>query len=376
MGGTRQVVVIGGGIAGASMAYWLTELGVTDIVLVEREDGLGQHASGRSAALFYDALFDAPDSILQTMKIQAGRFFRDLPAGFSEEPILDESGALFLFGGDSWSRVLAAAPQVRGRGVSFDLLSSEEVSARYDVLDASTFSGAVFCKRSGRLDVHQLLSSYVARARDRGCEVRCGASVDAFVVDGGRCGGVQIDGERILARWVVNASGAWAGALGERAGALPIPLSPCRRSAILYDTPAGVDVRGWPFIGLEDEHVYFEPESGGVLMSPMDETPVQPCDAQPDEMAIARGVERLRRVALRMVPLSVRRRWAGLRTFTPDRNPVIGEDPRRAGFFWLAGQGGHGIVTSPVLSRAAAELLALGEAKSLDVSSLRPERFG
>ena len=375
MGSSHQVVIVGGGIAGASIAYWLTEFGVSDVLLLEGEPGLGYHASGRSAALFYDALLDAPDSILQAMKVQAGRFYRSLPAGFSDEPILDESGALLLFNAESWPRLVAAAPRVRSLGVAFELLSSDEVASRYDVLDAHGFAGGVFCLQGGRLDVHQLLSSYVARARERGCEVRCGARVDAFVLNDGRCCGVEVDGERILAGTVVNAAGAWAGTVGERAGAAPVPLTPCRRSAILYDMPTGVDVTGWPFIGFEDEYVYFEPESGGVLMSPMDETPMDPCDAQPDEMAIARGVERLRRVAPRMVPRSARRRWAGLRTFAADRNPVVGEDPRRPGFFWLAGQGGHGIVTSPVLSRAAAELLAFGESRCLDVNSLRPERF-
>lgn len=375
MGSTREVLIIGGGIAGASMAYWLTELGVTDVLLLEGEPGLGYHASGRSAALFYDAFFDDPDSTLQAMKVQAGRFFRELPAGFSDEPVLDRSGALFLFDGVSWPRIQAAERRVRELGVEFELLTGDDVANRFHVFDGEAFAGGALCKRGGRLDVHQLLSSYVARARERGCEVRCGARVGAFVVKDGRCCGVEIDGERILARWVVNAAGAWAGALGEHVGAVAASLTPYRRSAILYDTPPGVDVTGWPFIGIEDRHVYFEPESGGILMSPMDETPMSACDAQADEMAIARGVERLRRVAPRLVPRSVRRRWAGLRTFTADRSPVIGEDPIRPGFFWLAGQGGHGIVTSPVLSRAAAELLVLGEATCIDASGLRPERF-
>jgi D-arginine dehydrogenase len=142
-----------------------------------------------------------------------------------------------------------------------------------------------------------------------------------------------------------------------------------------FAAPHGVDVSGWPMVGSEDHKVYFEPDGGGLLMSPMDEFPMEPCDARPDDLTIAEGMERLRVLAPDIVPQALKSKWAGLRTFTPDRAPVVGEDPTRPGFFWLAGQGGTGIETSPALGRIAAELLLDGRTGMIDAGPLHPGRF-
>jgi D-arginine dehydrogenase len=137
-----------------------------------------------------------------------------------------------------------------------------------------------------------------------------------------------------------------------------------------------MDVSGWPFVVSDPHHLYFAPESGGLLLSPMDETPSEPCDARADDVAIAEAFERLAPLAPALVPQALRRRWGGLRSFSPDRVPVVGEDPRLRGFFWLAGQGGCGIETSPFLGQIAADLLLHGRTDRFEAATLSPARFG
>ena len=122
--------------------------------------------------------------------------------------------------------------------------------------------------------------------------------------------------------------------------------------------------------------IYFRPDAAGVLFSPMDEEPMGPCDASPDDVVIAGGLERLGHLAPNLVPRTLRQRWAGLRTFSPDRVPVVGEDPQLPGFFWLAGQGGCGIETSPAMGQIAADLLMMGKTEHFDQRLLAPTRFG
>ena len=179
---------------------------------------------------------------------------------------------------------------------------------------------------------------------------------------------------------VVNAAGAWAGVIGVLAGALPIALSPLRRTGLLVDPPAGVSVAGWPLVLDARETFYFKPDAGKLMLSPADETPSEPMDAFADEMDVAVAVDRVQAVA----DLPVRRVnhvWAGLRTFSPDRAPVVGFDPAAPGFFWLAGQGGYGLQTSAAMGALAAALVRgdgapanLAEA-GVDLAALSPDRF-
>ena len=245
--------------------------------------------------------------------------------------------------------------------------------ARVPALAPDRFAGAALVPGDGAIDVHALLWAYLGHARRRGAEHRFGAEVRAIRVDGGRVAGVVTDDGEIAARWVVNAAGAWAGRIGALAGATPIALVPHRRTIVVFDV--GVDVRGWPLVHSDQDHIYFAPESGGLKLSPMDEDAMEPCDARPDDVVIAAGFERLRELAPALVPRTIRRKWSGLRTFAPDRVPVAGEDPRVAGFFWLAGQGGCGIETSPAMVAIAADLLVDGRTSRFDAQLLTPQRF-
>lgn len=370
--GSVDVVIIGGGIAGASLAYFLTQRGMTDVLLLEREPQPGYHATGRSAASLveWDTI-----TTLQELKAQSARFFRNPPSGFSGARLLDPTGILVLFQEPIWTPARHVASTLAAQGTVAQLLSVSEVIERIPALAPERLDGGVWLPEDGRIDVHELLSSYLRHAAERGAQRRCGVEVQRILVERGRCRGVVTNAGKFQARWVVNAAGAWAGEIGALAGASPIPLTPHRRTIVTFSAPAGLDVRGWPLVDNESHQLYFAPESGGLLASPMDEEPMAPCDARPDELMIAKTMDRLATLAPRLVPKTLRRTWAGLRTFAPDRVHVVGEDPRVAGFFWLAGQGGCGIETSPAVGQIAADLLLDGRTDNPVAAALTPARF-
>ena len=365
-----EVIIVGGGIAGASLAYFLTERGVTDVLLLEREPQPGYHATGRSAATLSELDVVAT---WRELKVLGARFLRHPPPGFAETPLVVPSGVMLLFREPEWSALRQAAPAIEQAGIRLVLLSPAEAVARVPVLLVERFAGAALVPDDGHIDVHALLWGYLGHAHRRGVEQRFGVEVRGVRVEAGRCTGVLTADGELAARWVVNAAGAWAGRVGVLAGAAPIALVPHRRTIVTFAAP--VDVRGWPLVQSDADRLYFAPESGGLLLSPMDEDPMEPCDARPDDEVIARGLARLAGLAPSLVPQTLRRKWSGLRTFAPDRIPVVGEDPRVRGFFWLAGQGGAGIETSGALGPVAADLLVAGKTERFDARALSPARF-
>jgi D-arginine dehydrogenase len=156
---------------------------------------------------------------------------------------------------------------------------------------------------------------------------------------------------------VVNAAGAWCDEVAALAGVAPIGLVPKRRTAITFDPPQGQAIHGWPSMIDVDESFYFKPDAGRILASPADETPMPPCDVQPDELDVAILVDRLEQATTLQVK-RIASKWAGLRSFVADKTLVAGFDAQAEGFFWLAGQGGYGIQTSPTMARVAAGLVA------------------
>src|SRR5438552_10923959 len=367
-----DVVIIGGGIAGASLAYFLTRRGVTDVVLLEQESQPGFHATGRSAASVVE--WD-PVPALQELKVQGAAFLRDPPADFSEHSLIKATGILVTCQEPLLSAARAAAATSADRGTVVRILSPAECVDLVPVLSPAYVAGGVLLPEDGRIDVHQLLWSYLRHAMHAGAQCRWGATVEGIRVEGGRSRAVVTSAGELEATWVVNAAGAWAAGVGMLAQATPVPLTPHRRTIVTFAAPEDVAVRDWPLVHNESQRLYFAPESGGLLACPMDEEPMEPCNAQPSELVVAQAIERLGRVAPRLVPKTLRRTWAGLRTFVPDRALVVGEDPRVRGFFWLAGQGGCGIETSGAVGQIAADLLVAGKTERFDARALSPARF-
>lgn len=369
-----EVAVIGAGIAGASAAYELQARGET--LLIERERLPGQHTTGRSAAFLVES-YGTP--VVQRLT-RAGRGFLERPpAGFSEHPLLHPRPCVYFAREDQVERLRAQAQAAAEGGTAMRALPVAELYRRCPALRPGYAVEAIAEEAAQSIDVAALLAAYL-----RGFKARGGSLLARFEVQRlERADGhwrISDGGQTLLARRVVNAAGAWADGVAGLAGLPPLGLRPLRRTALAFDAPPGVDPRGWPCMIDADEDFYLKPDGAGLLASPCDETPSEACDAQPDELDVAVAIDRVER-AFAIEVRSLRRRWAGLRTFAPDRVPVIGEDARQPGFHWFAGQGGFGIMTSPGAARALAGLVwdgALPEshkALGLTPESLSPRRF-
>jgi len=367
-----ELIIIGCGIAGASLAYFLTERGMTDILILEREDQPGYHATGRSAAALVE--LDLVPSILH-LKLLGGRFLRNPPTGFSENPLLEESGILITFQGDLWEQVRKMAPGLGQSGVVVNLLSQEETLSIIPVLLPENFDGALLLPQDGHIDVNELLWSYLRHAKRRGAELRCKEEVRNIKIGQGQCRGVVSSRGEYSSRWVINAAGAWGGGIRRLVGPSPVKLTPYRRTIITFAAPHGLSVKKWPHVGDLSNELYFSPESAGLMASPMDEDPMEPCDVRPDELVVAKTIERLKQFTPRLVPKSITHKWSGLRTFAPDQTMVVGEDPVVKGFFWLSGQGGAGIETSAAVGQIASDLILDGHTKLIDAQIISPTRF-
>jgi D-arginine dehydrogenase len=349
---TCDVLIIGAGIAGASAAYELAPY--ASVILLERERQPGYHTTGRSAAVFAPAY---GNRVIRALTAASRAFYQARAGGLAGHPVLSPRGALFLARKDqaaSLARLHAeTAPQVDG----LERLSRAQVLERLPVLRQDYVDGALYDPSSMDMDVAAIHKGYLRGLRARGGELIVDAEVTRFASD---CAPWRIEtrADRFEAAVLVDAAGAWADQLAKQAGVPPIGLVPKRRTAFLFDTTFPIE-RDWPAVVDVDEQFYFKPESGRLLGSPADETPVAPCDVQPEELDIAIAIDRIESAArfrVRHVP----RRWAGLRSFVADQTPVVGMEETVPGFFWLAGQGGYGIQTAPALARAAASLLVDG----------------
>ncbi|MBC8459209.1 MAG: FAD-binding oxidoreductase, partial [Deltaproteobacteria bacterium] len=286
-----EVIIVGCGIAGASIAYFLTERGMTDILILEREDQPGYHATGRSAAALVE--LDLVPSVLQ-LKLLGARFLRNPPPGFSENPLLEKSGILIMFQGPLWEQVRQMVPNLRQSDVVVNLLSQEETLSIIPVLSPENFDGAVLLPEDGHIDVNELLWSYLRHAKRSGVQLRCKEKVLGVKVDRGRCGGVVTNTGEYSSRWVINAAGAWAGKIRGLVGHSPVKLTPYRRTIITFAAPEGISFKKWPHVGDLSNELYFSPEAAGLFASPMDEDPMEPCDVRPDELVVAQTIERLK----------------------------------------------------------------------------------
>ncbi|HUF86138.1 MAG TPA: FAD-binding oxidoreductase [Thermohalobaculum sp.] len=370
---TCDIMVIGAGIAGASAAFELAREAA--VIVLEQESQPGYHTTGRSAALFTEAYGNLAIRRLTS----AGRgFFEDPPEDFTGHPLLAPRGTLFIARADqlgTLGRALAQTPE----GAEVRRLSGPEAVALNPALDPGYVAAALYEPQARDIDVHALHAGFLRGLRRRGGRLVTGARVEGLARQAGAWVAATPAG-RFAAPVVVNAAGAWADAVAALAGVRPVGLVPKRRTAFTFEAPEGWDIAGWPATIDIDERFYFRPDAGRILGSPADETPSPPCDAQPEEIDIAVGVDRIER-ATRLTVRRLASKWAGLRSFVADKTPVLGFAPDAEGFFWLAGQGGYGIQTSPALARAAAALVGTGDlpadlkARGLEKAALAPGRL-
>lgn len=360
-----DIAIVGAGMAGASIA---AEIGAAArIILLEAEEFPGYHATGRSAA-FWEECYGGPQIVPLTLA--SGPYLQD--HGF-----LSNRGALYLAREADDARIDEFFARFADSGAQFERIGRASLERLVPGLRGE-WDRAIWQRRCADIDVGALHQHYLARARAAGAHLLCRARVTGIARQGDGWELTLADGRKVAATRLVNAAGAWADEIARLAGIRPLGIAPLRRTVVQLrvapqpraDMPLCLDISGG---------FYFKPESGRLWLSPHDETPSPAIDVAPEEIDVATAIARLEQVTEWRIE-AVERKWAGLRSFAPDRKPVYGADPAEPGFFWFAGQGGYGIQTAPAAARLGAQLL-LGGARHamtarLDPQAYSPARFG
>lgn len=342
-------LVIGGGIAGASVAHWLAPH--ARVILLEREAQPGYHSTGRSAALFMESYGTAQ---VRALTMASRAFLEHPPEGFSEHPLLTPRGAMMVASTEHLPELEAHWNVLRAMNTGATRLGSEEALAMVPALRPGQVAGAVYEPDAADMDVHAIHQGYLRGMRQAGGKLVCDAGVTAIERIGERWR-VTAGGAVYEAPVLLNAAGAWVDIIAQMAGVQPIGIEPRRRSAFVFAPPEGSSVAHWPMVFGADEGWYIKPDAGMLLGSPANADLVEPQDVQPEELDIAFAIHRIEEATT----LAIRRparTWAGLRSFVADGDLVGGFDPDAPGFFWVAAQGGYGIQTSAAMGEACAAL--------------------
>ena len=337
-----DILIIGGGIAGLSAAAWLSA--EADVIVVEAEEFLGYHTTGRSAALYTECYGDGP---IRRLTIASHDFLVSHDSLTSPLPVL-------FVGGVEDADVLDEMYETFSPLVpTLERVSPTSVAELCSAFASDATSGGLYEPLAMELDVDALQTLYARTARNNGATILTSARVHT-IERAGSSWTVHAGDHQIEASVIVNASGAWGDEVAEIAGIRPLGLTPLLRS--VFTTASPIPNTGWPFVTDARERWYFKPEGPNILGSAESEIPSPPCDARTPEIDIALGIERINDATAFSIR-SVNNTWAGLRTFTPDRIPAVGFDAHHDGFFWLVGQGGYGIMTSPAIGELASSLI-------------------
>jgi len=364
-----DIAIIGGGIAGASLAWALLDRAPgLKLVVLEAEEAPGYHTTGRSAA-FYAETYGGPD--VQPLTTASKAFFQSPPKGFSETAILSPRGALHIRHADAPGTLAALEAEFKGGGVAHQRLGPEGVRKLLPQLREEWAQTAIWEPGCADIDVAALHQAYLRGMKRAGGVLMLNARAEK-ISRGQGVWTVSTPAGDVRAGRIVNAAGAWVDEVAALAGVEPIGAAALRRTIVVTevrpDAPADM-----PVVMDAGGSLYFKPDAGRLWISPHDETPDVPHDVQPDEMDMAIALDRFEQ----MCDWPIRRlasKWAGLRIFAPDRLPVLGADPDEPAFFWCAGQGGWGIQTAPAAAAMAAALL-LGEEPEMDAALYSPGRW-
>jgi D-arginine dehydrogenase len=373
-------LIIGAGIAGSSLAYRLRDRG--DIIVVDMESQPGYHSSGRSAAMFMET-YGTPT--IRALTRASRSFFESPPDGFCEHSLLAERGVLYIAHEGQEALLEETKEQLLATGATIHAITADAVTARVPCVRREGLIGALEEPDAKDVDVHMLLQGFVRGAKQSGVVFQYQASVRQAKREDDVWHVTLSDGSTVIAKVVVDAAGAWGQHVADVFGATQIGLQPKRRTAFTFKIEDSAEqsypgAQSWPAVVSVDESFYFKPDAGQFLGSPANADPVEAHDVVAEELDVAIGIDRITTATT----LNIRRpshTWAGLRSFLPDGDFAIGWDSQVAGFFWLVGQGGYGIQTSPAASVLAANVL-LGDslddslqAQDIDVSMVSPARF-
>ena len=366
---SADILVIGGGIAGLSAAAALSNH--ARVTVLEAEEQIGYHSSGRSATMVHYAL---GDRLVRALTRASRPFFDEPPVGFTEVP-LGRRMPVLVHARDDERDALDNLDAEISQFANLERLDAADVHTLCPLLREDARHG-IADLNAMRLDPHALLQGNLRQLRARGGELHTGQRIATVNRHGGTWVLTSQKGDRFSAPVLVNSAGSWADRIAELGGVQPIGLEPKRRTIITFDAPPGTDLDHLPFAKTIHDELYFAPESGRLFASPMDEVPSEPTDAQPDEYEVALAAFRMEERTIVEVR-QIHSKWAGLRTFTVDRHPAVGFAHDAEGFFWLAGQGGFGLQTSPAMAAIAESLIAGTAWPVSDVAKedLLPERF-
>lgn len=358
-----RFAVIGAGIAGTSVGYWLSQH--ESVLVLERESQPGYHTTGRSAAMFIET-YGPP--LARALTVGSRAFYESPPSGFTESAILTPRGVLMI-ATHTQRQLLEQAYTIAGDlGVEIHRLSPREAQERVPVLRAERLIGATYEPDPTDIDVHALHQGFLQGIRHSGGELVTSAEVTALARHG-KNWRISTTAGDFEAATLINAAGAWCDVIAQLAGVRPIGLVPKRRSAFTFAPPEDVNtVSAWPVVVGADESFYFKPEAGMLLGSPANVDPMPPHDVRPEEIDIATGIARIEE-ATTMTIRRPARTWAGLRSFIPDGELIGGFDAAIPGFFWVAGQGGYGIQTAAAMGQACSAIL-LGQPMPAPLAAL------
>ncbi len=366
-----DVAIIGAGIAGASIASEIADH--CSVIILEAEDQPGYHSTGRSAA-FWTESYGGPQ--VQPLTTASYDFLHHPPARFSETSFLKKRRAVNIGRAGDQHLLEDFVSEFKDSGISMVRWDRDDITAVVPHLKQG-WDRAVYEPDCCDIDVAGLHMAYIRDAKRKGVALSCNTQVAEIAHD--ESGWVINSGDNaIRAKLIINAAGAWASEIASLAGALPIEIQPMRRTMVQLhtDPPSAPDM---PLVVALDGSFYFKPEAGGSFwLSPHDETPVVASDVAPEEWDVAVAIDRFQSI-LDVEIKSVNRKWAGLRSFTPDRLPVYGYDPQQPDFFWFAGQGGFGIQTAPAAAKLGKSIFLGIEkeaaVKGLDSDLYDPSRF-
>ena len=372
-----DIIIIGAGMAGASLGARLA----TDrrVLVLEQEAQPGMHSTGRSAAAFIPS-YGAHLSALRQLTQASFKFLKQPPVSISEHSLLHPRGLMTLHGDREATEVRQELQDLNSLlAEPIRELSNVEALRLCPALAEPWLTKIWFEENVYDIDVHSLHQGYLRQFKHHGGVLVSGK---VTALEHGESGWtVTTTNESFHASVIVNAAGAWADHVASMAGISPLGLTPLRRTAVLVNPPEDSDIQQWPLIFAGDGSFYLKPDAGMLLVSPADEHPSEPCDAQPEELDVAYAAHYAEQALTGLNLKHVPHKWAGLRTFAPDRIPVIGFDHSDSTFFWYAGQGGHGIQIAPAAAELAESIIKRTElpeslaAMDFQVSWVSPARF-
>lgn len=362
-----DIAIVGAGIAGIGLA---AELAADyRVTVIEQESRPAYHSTGRSAAIF---LRNYGNAVIRALNAASAPLFENPDKALFPNPLISQRGALFTAAEAARADLDALLDSADG----LREISPDEAVAMVPILRRDLLVGAAYEPDAQDIDVHALHEGWLRKARSAGATVLVDTPLDRAERAGGKWR-IETPKGSIASDIIVNAAGAWADTVAARCGLLPLGIQPMRRSIAVLPAPPDMDISRWPLFDDVAESWYAKPQGGKLYVSPSEEIPVEPHDAFPDDMILAEGLDRFVNATTYQLT-RVERSWAGLRSFAPDHTPVVGFSRETEGFFWLAGQGGYGIQTSPALSRLAGQLIRRAEPEAAllpIVDALSPNRF-